>query len=158
MLKFIVKRMVLLAALLPLGASTFAAPPLAAVSTNRVLVINRSATGVAGGGTATLSIEPLLRTGEIYAGDYQVKVSPYFFKGEKGKLAILVPAAALAKVLQGIAVEITGTATTHGEEGKARRIDAVATPADNESGALKLWFLSGDRKMIFNTSYRFLEK
>lgn len=147
-----------LALLVPFWASTLAAPPLTnAASTNRVLIIDRSSTAVPGG-KATLSIGPLQRTAEIYAGDYQMKVSPYFFKGEKGKLAIVVSGESLAKVTKGIAAEITGTATTSGTDGKARRIDATATPSDNDRGALKLWFISGDRKMIFNTSYHFAEK
>ena len=123
---------------------------------NRVLIIDRSTTAVSGG-KATLSIGPLQRAAEIYAGDYQMKVSPYFFKGEKGKLAIVVSGESLAKVTKGIAAEITGTATTNGKDGKTRRIDATAIPADNNHGALKLWFVSGDRKMVFNTSYHFVE-
>lgn len=108
------------------------------------------------GGKATLSIGPLKRTADIYVGDYQMKVSPYFFKGEKGKLAIVVSDAALARAAKGIAGEITGTATS--DDGETRRIDAIATPSDNNCGTLKLWFIAGDRKMVFNTPYRFLEK
>ena len=85
------KRMtVLLALLAPLWASTSAAlPSTNSASTNRILVIERSFTAVSGG-KATLIIGPLTRTANIYAGDYKMKVSPYFFKGEKGKLANFV--------------------------------------------------------------------
>lgn len=149
---------VLLTLLAPLWASTLAAPPSThSAATNRVLIIDRSSTAVSGG-KATLSIGPLTRTAEIYAGDYQMKVSPYFFKGEKGKLVIVVSGESLARVTRGIAAEITGTATTNGKGGQTRRIDATATPSDNNRGALKLWFISGDRKMVFNTSYHFAEK
>ena len=86
-----------------------------------------------------------------------MKVSPYFFKSEKGKLAIVVSGEALAKVTKGMVTEITGTATTSGKDGKTRRVDATARPSDNSLGALKLWFISGDRKMVFDTSHHFLE-
>jgi hypothetical protein len=149
---------ILLAMLAPLGAGILAAPPLInSPPTNRVLIIAPSSTAVPGG-KATLSIGPLKRTTDIYAGDYQMKVSPYFFKGEKGKLAIVVSAESLAKVSQGRTAEVTGTATTNGKGGPTRRIDATATPSDTNRGALKLWFISGDRKMVFNTSYHFGEK
>ncbi|HMJ91429.1 MAG TPA: hypothetical protein VK530_16525 [Candidatus Acidoferrum sp.] len=126
-----------------------AAPP---GTTNRVLSIASSATAVSGG-KATLTIGTLTLTTNVYGGDYTMKVSPYFFKSEKGKLAIVVPAESLAKVTHGVPVNITGTATS--KDGHARRIDAVATPADNNRGALKLWFVAGGRKMVFNTSYQF---
>ena len=149
---------VLLVLLAPIGASTMAAPsPTNAASTNRVLIIDRSSTAVSGG-KATLSIGPLRRTADIYAGDYEMKVAPYFFKSEKGRLAIVVSGESLIRVTNGIAAEITGTATTSGKDGRTRRIDATATPSDNNQGALKLWFISGDRKMVFNTWYHFVEK
>jgi hypothetical protein len=150
------KRITLLLALLaPLWGLVAASRPASSTSSSRVLIIDRSSTAVSGV-KATLSIGPLQRTDGIYAGDYQMKVSPYFFKGEKGTLAIVVSSESLAKVTRGIPAEITGTATTSGT-GETRRIDATATPWDNHRGALKLWFISGDRKMIFNTSYCFLD-
>jgi hypothetical protein len=144
------RTVLLLALLLPFWAPGRAAP----VSNDHLLVIDRSSTPVAGG-KATLSIGPLRRVADTYTGDYQMKVSPYFFKSEKGKLAINVPSQALASVTTGIATEITGTATSNGQEGQARRIDATATPSDHNHGSLKLWFLAGDRKMVFSTSYHF---
>jgi hypothetical protein len=147
----------LLALLAPLWTSAIAAPPATnAAPAGRVLIIDRSSTAVSGG-KATLSIGPLKRAADIYAGDYQMKVSPYFFKGEKGRLAIVVSGESLARVTKGMKAEITGTATTNGKEGETRRIDATATPSDNNRGALKLWFIAGDRKIVFNTSYHFAE-
>lgn len=147
----------ILALLAGLGAWAGAAPP----STNpppagRTLLISPSSTAVAGG-KAVLTIGPLRRTGEIYAGDYQMKVSPYFFKSEKGRLAINVPDATLALVTNLRPAEITGTATTKGEGSEPRRIDATATPTNHHQGNLKLWFVSGDRKMVFHTSYQLEE-
>ncbi len=146
--------------LLPLLASLWvgavAPPPRGPIPANHVIIIDRSST-VVSGAKATLSISPLRRTGNVYAGEYQMKVSPYFFKNEKGRLAIVVSDESLGKVTNGLAAEITGTATSSGKGGQTRRIDATAVPADNDRGALKLWFTSGNNKMVFNTSYRFLE-
>jgi len=122
---------------------------------NRVLMIDLCSTSVPGG-KATLMISPLKPKSDVFGGDYQMKVTPYFFKGESGKLAINVPREAFAKAAQGMAVDITGTATSHGET-KVRHIDATATPADSDHGALTLSFLVGDRKMVFNTSYHIVK-
>ena len=53
---------------------------------------------------------------------------------------------------------ITGTATTSGKGGSSRPIEATATPADINHGNLKLWFMAGDRKMIFEPAYHFAGK
>jgi hypothetical protein len=124
---------------------------------SRVLMIDRCST-VVSGARATLIIGPLRRDGNIYTGDYQVKVSPYFFKGEKGKLAIVVSNESMTRVANGLPVEITGTATTSERNSVPRRIDATANPLDGDSGILKLWFLAGETKMTFDTSYRLAER
>ena len=64
----------------------------------------------------------------------------------------------MAKISLGKTAAITGTATTSGKGGATRHLDATATPANNDRGKLKLWFMSGDRKMIFEPTYHFAEK
>lgn len=125
-------------------------------TTNRPLVIERSYTTVSGA-RATLTIGRLQRALGIYAGDYQMKVAPFFFKSEKGKLAIIVSDESLLKLSKGLAASVTGTATSEGEKGKVRRIDAIATPLDKDHGGLTLWFVANDKKLIFDTRYRFIE-
>ena len=124
---------------------------------NRVLIVEPSSMPVAAG-KATLTIGMLQRADGIYTGSYRINVSPYFYKNEKGKLNILVSDESLAKIDLGKSAAITGTATTSGAGGKTRHIEATATPANNDRGTLKLWFMSGDRKMIFEPSYHFAEK
>jgi hypothetical protein len=154
----LMKRISMLALLPALFASLHAAPiSTNATSAKRAILIDRSSTGVAGG-TAILSIGLLERNADIFTGGYEMKVSPYFFKSEKGKLAIVVPDESLAHIHNGMTTAITGTATTNGKGGKIRHIDAIATPLDRDRGALKLWFTSGEKKVIFNTSYHFTEK
>jgi len=125
--------------------------------TNRILLIDPSSMQVAGG-KATLTIGPLLRTDGVYSGDYKIGVSPYFFKNEKGRLAIVVSDESMAGIAQGKAEAILGTATTSGKDGSTRSIEATATPADINHGTLKLWFTAGDRKMTFEPTYHFAEK
>ena len=127
-------------------------------STNLTLMIEPSSMSVEAGGKATLTIGALRRVGGVYTGDYKVTVFPYFTKNEKGTLAIVVPDEALAKINQGKVVPITGTATTSGKGERSRPIGAIATPADLNHGNLKLWFMAGDRKMIFEPAYHFAGK
>ena len=109
-------------------------------------------------GKATLTIGALQRVGGVYTGDYKVTVFPYFLKNEKGTLAIVVPDESLAKISQGKVVAITGTATTSGKSGSTRSIEVTATPVDINHGNLKLWFMAGGRKMIFEPAYHFAGK
>ncbi len=150
------KRIAILLALLAAGWSARATPPLSAGSaaTNRILLIDPSSMPVPAG-QATLIIGPLQRTNGVYAGDYKLKVFPYFLKNEKGRLAIIVSDVSLTKASQGKVVAITGTATTSGKGGRSRSIEATATPADVNHGTLKLWFTAGDRKMVFTPTYHF---
>jgi hypothetical protein len=149
----------ILLALLTIGwARAHGAPPSTnSAGTDRVLIIDPSSMPIAAG-KATLTIGTLQRADGIYSGDYKIDVSPYFFKSEKGKLAIIVSDDSMAKVSGGKVAAITGTATTNGKGGATRHIDATATPANQDQGKLKLWFLAGDRKMIFEPAYHFAGK
>jgi hypothetical protein len=150
------KRITLLLALLVAGWGNAQAAPGTgnSVLASRILLIDSSSMPV-GAGKATLIIGPLQRTNGVYTGDYRLKVFPYFFKNEKGRLAIVVSDKSLAEASQGKVVAITGTATTNGKKGKCRPIGAIATPVDGNHGTLKLWFTAGNRKMIFEPAYHF---
>jgi hypothetical protein len=124
-------------------------------SASPILMIDPSSMPV-GGGKATLIIGKLQRTNDVYSGDYQIKVSPYFFKNEKGRLAIIVSDAVLAGINRGKVQAIVGSATTSGTGGRTRHIDATATPADANHGSLKLWFMAGNRKMTFEPAYHLI--
>jgi|SRR3954468_6858018 len=127
-----------------------------AASAHRALKIDQCFTHVAGG-KATLNLGTLCRTNDVFGGAFEMKVNPYFFKNDKGTLAIVITDESIEKASKGMPVDITGTATTAGKNGTVRPIGAVATPVDSEHGALKLWFTVEDRKMVFETKYRFIE-
>ncbi|MGO8763988.1 MAG: hypothetical protein ACLQSR_02500 [Limisphaerales bacterium] len=153
------KRITFLLALLVAGWGNAQAAPGAGDSApaSRILLIDSSSMPV-GAGKATLIIGPLQRTNGVYMGNYHLKVFPYFFKNEKGRLAIVVSDKSLEEASQGKAVAITGTATADGKNGKSRPIGAIATPVDRDHGTLRLWFTAGSRKMIFEPAYHFAGK
>ena len=103
---------------------------------------------------ATLIVGPLTRTNGVYVGDFKVKVFPYFFKSDHGRLAIAVPDQALAAFNQGQTVSVTGTATST-KNGKVRQVEITAMPKDHDHGTVSLWFMVGDQKMIFTLAYQF---
>jgi hypothetical protein len=152
------KRIAFLLALLAAGwGGVHAATALTnSASTDRILMIDPSSMPIATG-KATLIIGALQRVDGVYTGEYKLKVFPYFLKNEKGRLAIVVSDESLSEINQGKAATIVGTATTttSGKGGRTRHIDATATPADINRGTLKLWFMAGNRKMIFEPAYHF---
>jgi hypothetical protein len=150
------KRITVLLVLFAVGWGDVHAVPASTNSAagNRILMIDPSSMPV-DAGKATLTIGALQRTNGVYAGDYKLKVFPWFLKNEKGRLAIVVSDKSLAEADQGKVVTITGTATTSGKSGKCRPIAAIATPVNIDHGTLKLWFTAGNRKMIFEPAYHF---
>ena len=152
------KKISVLLALFAAGWIVACAAPASTNSTaaNRILLIDSSSMPIAGG-SATLTIGALQSVNGVYLGDYKLKVFPYFSKNDKGRLAILVSDASLAKVNRGKVAAITSTATTSGNGGQCRPIAAIATPADINHGKLKLWFMAGSRQMTFEPAYHFAE-
>lgn len=148
--------------LLALLAAGWGGTHAATLSTNsaaasRILIIDPSSMPVAAG-KAILIIGVLQRADGVYSGDYKIKVFPYFFENEKGRLAIVVSDASLTGLDQGKVTTIIGSATTNGKGGLSRHIEATATPADINRGTLRLWFITaGNRKMIFEPAYHFAE-
>jgi hypothetical protein len=106
------------------------------------------------GGKASLTISVLTRQAETYTGDYQCKVSPYFFKSEHGKLAIDVPDETLKKLASGMTVDFTGLATPSSKD-KPRPVTGTATPVNLKQGSVSFRFVAANRELLFKTSYRF---
>src|ERR1035441_4988239 len=110
------KRITVLLVLFAVGWGDVHAVPASTNSAagNRILMIDPSSMPV-DAGKATLTIGALQRTNGVYAGDYKLKVFPWFLKNEKGRLAIVVSDKSLAEAGQGKVVTIAGTATTSGK-------------------------------------------
>jgi len=147
----------LLALLVIVWGETYAAPsPTNSAAITRILMIDTSSMPI-GAGKVTLTIGNLQRADGVYSGEYRIKVSPYFFKNEKGRLAIAVSDASLATINHGKVAAVKGIATTSGKNGRKRHIDATATPINVNHGTLKLWFMAGGTKMMFEPAYHFAE-
>ena len=131
------------------GAATATSP----VADSRVLMLDNCVMPLPTA-KATLIVGPLTRTNGIYVGDFKVKVFPYFFKSDRGRLAINVPDQALAAINQGKTVAITGTSTST-KSGTVRHVEIRALPKDGDQGTVCLWFMVGDQKMIFTSTYHF---
>jgi hypothetical protein len=106
---------------------------------------------------ATLFVGPLTRSNGVYVGDFKVKVFPYFFKSDRGRLAINVPDQALAAINQGKTVAITGTSTS-AKNGMVRHVEIRAWPKNCDQGTVCLWFMVEDQKMIFTSTYHFADQ
>jgi len=130
--------------------------PTATNFASRVLILENSTMPLTTA-RATLIIGPLTRTNGVYVGDFKVKVFPYFFKSDRGRLAINVPDEALAAINQGKTVTVTGTSTST-KNGKVRHVEILATPTDCDHGNVSLWFMVGDQKMIFTPAYHFADQ
>ena len=113
--------------------------------------------GSLAGGKARLVVTSLTREGLAYVGDYQIKVVPYFFKNEKGKLSITISDSALTDLSEKRPVECSGKAVTN-VTNKTRPIKASAIPATADGGALKITVLTDNGPLVFDTSYQFRVK
>jgi len=110
------------------------------------------------GGKAKLTMTILRRRGTTYLGSYQIKVVPYFFKNETGKLFITISDAQLLKAKSGVAVEFGGKAVTDGT-GETRPVTVKAAPAANgASGTLTITIPTDRGELIFKPGYRFVEE
>ena len=152
------KKFTCLLALLVAGGITTRAAELStnAALTDRMLLIDSSSTPITAG-KVTLTIGSLRRADGVYSGEYKLKVFPYFYKNERGRLAIAVSDEALAEIRRGKVATLHGTATTSGKNGKCRQIEATVTPTDPNHGTLKICFIAGTRKMIFQPVYHLAE-
>jgi len=94
------------------------------------------------------------RSGDLYTGDYNAKVFPFFFESEKGRLAITFTDEDLAKLEIGQAVFFKGHAENSDHE--TRRIEGRALPADTHHGKIKVRvFVTQKIELIFNAEYHF---
>lgn len=108
-------------------------------------------------GSVTMAFSPATRKAGVFEADYTAKVFPYFFLSEKGKLYLDAPDEALRRLARGETVDFTGRGVS--EDGKPRRFDGTAKPADATSGKLKVHaYVSKRIELVFDMTYRFAPK
>ena len=120
----------------------------------RKLFIDPSSTSVALRGKASLIVSPLAHRDGNYVGDYQLKVSPYFFKSEKGSLLLAASMMRFGNSRLDTDISYTGKAVTH-KDGRTHIVLGRATPSSGNRGGVTLSIITDDAKIVFNTSYHF---
>lgn len=119
----------------------------------RRLFIDPSSTSVKLG-KASLIVTPLAPRANTYVGDYQLKVVPYFFKSEKGRLLLAAPQDSYRRLAEGMAVEFNGVATNQ-KNGKTKIVTGKITPSTDDRGQVIFSVATENGKMVFNTFYHF---
>lgn len=137
---------------LGLNAMGSAEPESPSVSSQ--LMIEPSSSSLAGG-TAKLEVGTLSRSGATYVGDYEIKVMPYFFKNEEGRLSMDVSEPVLQEMMSGKGVNFTGLARKNGSE-ITHKITAKVTPSGDDHGTLTFAIATDSGSLVFNTTYRLL--
>jgi hypothetical protein len=137
-----------------LDAQDIASPPhTSGAAISRRMLVDSSSTTVTLG-KIRLIVGPLTPKGNIYVGDYQIKVVPYFFKSEAGTLKLNAPDGTARKFAEGTEVTFTGKATNN-KDGKTKLIIGKATPSDKDKGSVTFYVETDNGRMTFETSYRF---
>src|SRR5438067_2686620 len=83
--------------------TTISASPEKLDAHNAKLFVDPSATKVALG-KVSLTVSPLIHDGNLYSGDYVLKVVPYIFKSEKGRLNLEASEETVQKIFAGNAI------------------------------------------------------
>ncbi|HZJ15248.1 MAG TPA: hypothetical protein VFD27_09375 [Chthoniobacteraceae bacterium] len=136
-----------------LDAQDVTSPPQTGAAISRRMLVDPSSTTVTLG-KISLIVGPLTPKGNIYVGDYQIKVVPYFYKSETGTLKLNAPDGTARKFAEGNEVTFTGTATNN-KGGKTKLIIGKATPSDKDKGSVTFYVETDNGRMTFKTSYRF---
>jgi hypothetical protein len=121
-----------------------------------ILCIEPSSTSLAGA-KADLTVKPLTRQGDNFIGDYQLKVMPYFFKSETGKLSILLSEKLLRQIIGGKPVKFSGFAKTNGDT-KTKPINGTVTPSANDCGCVTFSVKTKNGALVFTSPYRIADQ
>jgi hypothetical protein len=122
-------------------------------SANRRMFVDPSSTSLALG-KASLTVSPLTYQKQTYAGDYQLKVVPFFYKSQSGKLSLAAPDDSVRRLTQGLAVEFTGEAVNQ-KDGKTKVVKGKITPTTKDRGTVAFSIATENGELVFNTSYHF---
>jgi hypothetical protein len=120
---------------------------------SRRLFIDPSSTSVKLG-KASLIVSPLAYRDNTYLGDYRLKVVPYFFKSEKGRLLLAAPRDSYRRLAEGMVVDFTGVATNQ-KNNKTKVVTGKITPSTNDRGHVTFSVATENGQMVFNTFYHF---
>jgi hypothetical protein len=120
------------------------------------MIVQPSATKVAALAKANLTVSPLEHQEKAYVGSYQLKVTPFTFKSESGKLFLNAPEETVRQIKKGQPVAFTGKATN--AAGEVKIVRGKTTPETNEHGAVTFSVETENGSMVFNTSYQLVKE
>ena len=106
-------------------------------------------------GSVTLTTGVFVRQGSTLAATYEARVFPWFFWGESGKITITLSDANLASMARGESADFTGEAFN--QKSKSREVTGRVQPATATSGKIKVRILADGYKLVFNSTYQFVE-
>ncbi len=101
---------------------------------------------------AELTVSPLECKAPGLCGTYTIKVTPFTFKNDFGKLTLTMSDLIVGKMKAGEPVEFTGMATSE-RDGKTKAIKGTTTPNAKETGLVNFVVTSEDGDLVFNSSY-----
>ena len=135
------------------GSQAVALPTANSKPTNLRMFVDPSSTSLALG-RASLTVSPLTYQKQTYAGDYQLKVVPFLYKSQAGKLSLAAPDDSVRRLAEGLAVEFTGEAVNQ-KDGKTKVVKGKITPITKDRGTVAFKIATENGELVFNTSYHF---
>lgn len=101
----------------------------------------------------SLAATDFVRHGPDYLADYRVKVFPFFFYDEHGRLVVPVSDADLRRLASGQPFDFSGQGIR--SDGKVRLVDGRVTPRGPATGDIQVRVhASRHFTLVFNTTYR----
>jgi hypothetical protein len=110
-------------------------------------------------GKVRLAMLPFTRRANGFTSDYTIKVFPFFFFNEQGRISIEFSDAQLQQLERGEPADLKGQAIN--SSGAGRRIEGHAVPdaVGSDHGKIKVKVsVSKNIELVFNTSYRLTGK
>jgi hypothetical protein len=107
-------------------------------------------------GKVSLNVSPLSHVGKFFTGGYAIKVTPYFYKSEKGALELEAAEDIEQKLSEGVPVKFIGKAINV-KNGKTKVVVGKATPSGKDQGWVTFSIETTHGMMIFNTTYHLAE-
>lgn len=108
-------------------------------------------------GSVSMTMPTFVRQNGTYSAAYTANVFPFFFSSEKGTLSIDVSDDSLRALTRGEPIEFEGRGVS--TDGDTRRVTGRAVPTGPLTGQIKVRvFVSKRIQLVFNTTYRFVER
>lgn len=104
---------------------------------------------------ASLIVGELSHENGAFRGDYAIKITPFAFKNEEGRLDLKITKADALKLSQGQAVEFSGTATSN-KRNKEQGVKGKTEPTGATGGNVSFVVTTSDRQIVFNTTYKLI--